>query len=83
MKHGGFKQHAHLCCSQISNVGRAQWGGSFWHHMGWCGGWSLTLPACWSLVWTLVLLVSQIHLVVFKKLVDVSQEYPGGKQDRD
>lgn len=21
MKHGGFKQHAHLCCSQISNVG--------------------------------------------------------------
>lgn len=33
-------------------------------------------------VWTLILLVSQIHLVVFKK-VDVSQEYPGGKQDRD
>ena len=42
-----------------------------------------TLPACWSLVWTLILLVPQSHLVVFKKLVDVSQEYPLGKQDRD
>ena len=42
-----------------------------------------TLPAHWSLVWTLVLLVPQIPLVVFKKPVDVSQEYPGGKQDGD
>ena len=46
MKHGGFKQQPHLFCSQICNVGRAQWGGCFWPHMGWCGGWSLLNTPC-------------------------------------